>query len=202
MRFIPSVHGFPFGNVFPDAPVVTIHVPLFGDVGVGNAAGGLCGGMTFVALDDYLAGVPVSRESSEPPAPGSPVFKRITARLIESWDAPWGILKYWGGQVASDEVLRERNGAEWAAIQSRLLRTAGAAVTLGLVRAHSHNPADLGHHHQVLGCKFLAPDRLQIYDPNFPQNDGVVISIAEDGSVHHSIDGPFRGVFETKYTTP
>jgi hypothetical protein len=45
--FKPSVQGFQFENDFEDGPVLTVSVPVIGDIPVGNANGGLCGGMGF-----------------------------------------------------------------------------------------------------------------------------------------------------------
>ncbi|GFJ94908.1 hypothetical protein [Phytohabitans rumicis] len=41
-NFLPSRHGFVFDNAWPSQPAVLLPTP-FGDIGVGNAADGLCG---------------------------------------------------------------------------------------------------------------------------------------------------------------
>ena len=39
--FNPQINGFQFPNMFADAPVLTIPVPPFGAIPVGDAAGGM-----------------------------------------------------------------------------------------------------------------------------------------------------------------
>src|SRR6185437_8999559 len=53
--FVPSQDAFAFTNSWPSAPAVTVQTP-FGQVGIGNADNGLCGGMVFAALDYWHAG--------------------------------------------------------------------------------------------------------------------------------------------------
>ena len=48
--FVPSRHGFAFTNSWPSEPAVVLKTP-FGNINVGNARAGLCGGMVFAALD-------------------------------------------------------------------------------------------------------------------------------------------------------
>ena len=45
-EFLPSRHGFRFSNDFPCGPVVTMRIPGWGPIPFGNAACGLCGGMS------------------------------------------------------------------------------------------------------------------------------------------------------------
>ena len=53
-RFLPSRHGFAFTNAWPSQPAVVLDTHL-GQINIGNAAAGLCGGMVFVALDYWHA---------------------------------------------------------------------------------------------------------------------------------------------------
>ena len=49
MAFKPSVHGFPFPNWWPPGtPVMEVPTPL-GTLRIGDASGGVCGGMVFAA---------------------------------------------------------------------------------------------------------------------------------------------------------
>ena len=74
-NFLPSAQGFRFVNRFDDdAPVFTIPVPPFGDIPVGKAAGGMCGGMVFAVLDLYRAGMLPPADPDSPKA-GTPLFK-------------------------------------------------------------------------------------------------------------------------------
>src|SRR5829696_4391370 len=67
---------------------------------------------------------------------------------------------------------------EWPAIRGDLDR--GTLCPLGLVKAKSRDPRDLGANHQVLaGCDDLAAARLPLllYDPHHPPDDEVTLSL-------------------------
>ena len=53
--FLPSQDGFAFTNAWPSEPTVALPTP-FGQISIGNAAAGLCGGTAFAALDYWHAG--------------------------------------------------------------------------------------------------------------------------------------------------
>src|SRR6187402_1231034 len=53
--FDPRVHGFDFVNRYEGD--ILLEVPLVGMVDLGDAPYGLCGGMSFSALDSFYAGV-------------------------------------------------------------------------------------------------------------------------------------------------
>ena len=73
MGFVPSRNGFAFANAWPASPAVVIPTP-FGEIDIGNASAGLCGGMVFAALDYWHAG---TAPPTERPAAGTPLFKTI-----------------------------------------------------------------------------------------------------------------------------
>src|SRR5829696_6419850 len=67
---------------------------------------------------------------------------------------------------------------EWPAIRGDLDR--GTLCPLGLVKAKSRDPRDLGANHQVLAWDYdLAGTRLtlRLYDPNHPDDDEVTLSL-------------------------
>jgi hypothetical protein len=218
--FLPSRDGFAFGNSWPPAPAVSIPTPL-GTIGVGNAAGGLCGGMVFAALDFWHAQQqpPASR-----PAPGTPLYRFIVRRLIGSWHIPAGVAKYYQWMNLPDadvsisvlgRALVTRRGLAWRTIeqqwpQVRARIDSGLPATLGLVTVASGSPADLAHNHQVLAYGYQT-DGLQVtvnvYDPNSGPDDGISIKFetagAADGTTfaHNiSIRWPVRGFFLTRYS--
>ena len=85
--FLPSRHGFAYTNAWPDQAAIVLHTP-FGEIGVGNARGGLCGGMVFAALDHWLAG---RAPGLDRPAAGEPLYRYAVDRLIDSWHVPAGV---------------------------------------------------------------------------------------------------------------
>ena len=85
----------------------------------------------------------------------------------------------------------------------------GHPCPLALVRVHSANPADLGHNHQVLAYGYEDADSVttvHIYDPNWPDDDGVTITFDTGHSGHttdfthsHDTAPPILGFFVTPY---
>jgi len=187
--FLPSRHGFAFDNAWPAQPAVVVSTP-FGKVPFGSANAGLCGGMTFAALDYWHAGKP---PPADRPPLGTPLYSFIVRRLLESWRLPGGVARYydWMGMSDSDggglhlfgrPVLprrgigsRTRSG-EWPHVRSSLDR--GAPVTLGVITVASRRPRDLIHNHQVLAYGYrLSGDQvtLRVYDPNRAGRDDIAI---------------------------
>lgn len=219
-RFLPSRHGFAFTNAWPSQPALVLDTHL-GQIDIGNAAAGLCGGMVFICLDYWHAAVapPTTR-----PAPGEPLYRQIVRRLIESWNLPAGIAQYYqcmnlpdgdtdvdvlGRRIVIDHGLAWRTAqVQWPLIRADLDR--GIPAPLGVVAVRSSRPADLALNHQVLAYDY---DRsgtevsVRVYDPNRGQRDDIWIRF--DGSpatgstvFTHTLDigHPVRGFFRTPYT--
>jgi hypothetical protein len=210
--FLPSTHGFPFPNWWPPGtPVMRVPTP-FGAIPVGDASGGVCGGMVFAAADLFHAGRPVPAE------PERPVFDYFCKRLLDSWHFPFGALKYydwqrrptasstyWGVRLL-DGTRRLTLTQEWPKVQTLL--AGGRLAPLGLVKAQGLNPKQMGHHHQVLAHRFEehgGAATLHIYDPNYPGDDGCTLTFTtdapdSDGCVTHAREGPVvRGFFSVDH---
>lgn len=177
--FLPSTHGFRFVNRWPSGPAFELRVGYL-RFGIGEVADGLCGGMCFAVADRYLANEPVP-ETTDVPAPGSPLFREITRRQLDSLDrlvaAP---LRFWwaGSLLATGRWTTTRQAAEWRKICRDV--EAGRPAMAGLVRSAGVNPLGLAGNHQVLGFAFESmPDSglLRVYDPNHPGSDDVSIRI-------------------------
>jgi len=218
--FSPLTNGFAFTNSWPSEPAVSVSTPL-GNIGIGNAASGLCGGMVFAALDYWLAGKPPPPDR---PAPGTPLYKFIVQRLIASWHAPVGVAEYYlwmnlpdgdvsvtilGHTFVAERGLSWRTiEQQWPAIKSSI--DAGVPAPLGLVTVASASPGDMVHNHQVLASSYqLAGQqvRISVYDPNSGRNGGVHIqfdtsnpSAATTFQHNINIGRPVRGFFRTAYS--
>ncbi len=213
--FDPVRHAPPFPNCFPrGTPVVTLPTP-FGRLRLGDACYGLCGGMVFAALDGFLWGVP-------PPAEPTPeVVRYFARRLLESWDFPFGVLKYldWqrrpqrsatvGGTRLVNGLTRLTVRTTWPDVRAQL--DAGVPVPLGVVKASSFDPRRMPENHQVLAHGYtLAGDTatLHVYDPNYPADPdaAVELPLADPESPRafaHSCEGhTVRGLFVAAYTRP
>lgn len=219
-RFVPPPDGFSFSNSWPSAPAVTVPTP-FGSVGIGNAENGLCGGMVYAALDYWIAAQAPPREQ---PAPGSPLYKFIVRRLIDSWHVPAGIAEYFQWMNVPDgdvnvslfgkSVVVQR-GVAWRTIEQQwpLIKAsidAGLPAPLGIVTVKSVNVADLGKNHQVGAYGYSVSGTeitIKVYDPNSGQNDGIWIRFdssapqqATTFASNINIGLPVRGFFMTAYS--
>lgn len=177
--FRPSIHGFAFTNDFPPGPAVRIGPAGRRQLAIGDASRGLCGGMTFAVRDLFEAGR-LPPATDQPPAPGTPLFRYLVRRLIESWDLPGGGLSYYRLMLAppADRLLTvaTRRGVghvtgvtQWPRV--RLDLDQGVLSPLGLVTEQSANPLRLGYNHQVLAYGYQQVGTvvtLRVYDPNTP----------------------------------
>ncbi|OWK35792.1 hypothetical protein [Fimbriiglobus ruber] len=215
--FAATTHGFPFPNCYPPgSPVISVPTP-FGQVKVGDASGGLCGGMVFAALDLFLFGLP------RPTTPHPPVYQYFCRRLLDSWNLPFGVMKYydWQCRPGASRTLagvRIRDGVsrltieeEWPKVRAAI--DAGTPAPLGLVKPNSFSPRTLGQNHQVLAYGYELDGAgqeltLLVYDPNYPNDDHLTLRVSladpdRERQVVHSVEGPsVRGFFLTEYRCP
>jgi hypothetical protein len=216
-EFLPSKHGFAFDNSWPNGPAVSIPLGV-GSLGIGNAGRGLCGGMVFAALDYWHAGI---TPPAEQPQAGTPLFRFIVRRLVESWRIPIGVARYYrwmllpdrdrprraaGRETARRQGVASRTTAgHWPAIKAML--DAGVPAALGVVTVASANPLLLGGNHQVLAYGYETAGStvtVHVYDPNVGPDDSVVIrwdSSTEPAAFEHGLGLrlPLRGFFLTRY---
>jgi hypothetical protein len=200
--FIPSANGFAFSNSWPSVPAVSIPL-VFTSLGIGNAARGLCGGMVYAALDYWYSGVvPPAAQ----PAAGTPLFRFIVRRLVDSWQVPVGVSRYYWWMQLSDMAARHQTISEqWPAIKAKL--DAGVPATLGVVTVASVNPMQLGANHQVVACRYSIAGSevtLGVYDPNSGPADDIWIRFSRAGAggfAHNlGLSRPVRGFFLTSYS--
>ena len=162
--FLPSIHGLRFPNAFPPGP--TIRVGPFDPrlLGIGDAADGLCGGMALTARDLWAAGL-AAPSDAEPPANGSPRFRALVRRQVQSLDwlrvpvryldlqalrpDPPSALALRLGRVPARVVSVEH---EWPRIRAEI--DGGRPCVVGLIRAAGLSPRLLARHHQVLAWAY------------------------------------------------
>lgn len=178
-------------------------------IGIGNAARGLCGGMVFAALDYWHAGTP---PPAERPAGGTPLYQFIVHRLIDSWHIPAGVGQYYQWMNLPDADYRRRPGLrrrsverQWPRIRASI--DAGQPAALGVVTVASAWPGLLGRNHQVLAYAYEQSGStvtIAVYDPNSGPDDRIRIGFSTSsaaGFEHNlSIAWPVRGFFVTAYS--
>jgi len=192
--FLPSVHGLRFANRFPPGPTLTFAGLDPRRLGFGDASAGLCGGMTLTTRDLFEAGVTAPVDPT-PPENGSPRFRALVRRQVESldWfrvplryldlqalrpDPPTGLAALLGREPPRvDALLRE-----WPRIRAEI--DAGHPAVVGLIRASGGSPWMLTRNHQVLAWGYEVAGAggpggetvtIHVYDPNHPASDDVTL---------------------------
>lgn len=191
--FLPSTHSFLFANAWPSRPIRQFKLANVATLDIGDAANGLCGGMSFTVADLFRAGL---RPGDRPmPAEDSPLYRYIVDRQVTSFDngalparfyslmsptrpAKEGWLEQALGAIGVDRHSRTWTMAriEWPKVRQAI--DTGQLAMIGLVRTVSADPMQLGKNHQVLAYGYdLDGTRvtLRICDPNWPRDDGVTL---------------------------
>ena len=182
--FLPSVNGLHFANRYPPGPTLKLGALDPRWVGVGDAAAGLCGGMSVFVREWFEEGRTVPPDTTAP-ANGSPLFKAIVRRQVLSLDWLRGPIRFWLSAGGSPERLRARTlDMEWPRIRAAI--DAGRLPMVGLVRHRGWNPFALTKDHQVLAFAYETagpegPTTIRLYDPNWPDRDDVSLSLLSGG---------------------
>jgi hypothetical protein len=173
-------------------------------IGLGDASMGLCGGFSLTVRDLFETGVPPPPET-EPPANGSPRFKALVRRQVESFD--WFRVPVRFYLVSAFDRWRSSSfEREWPRIKAEI--DAGHPPALGLLRKLTRNPMQLVGNHQVLGYAYdERPDRVEIrlYEPNWPDRDDVSVEVDRDPAtgrataMRQSTGEPLYAVFLASY---
>lgn len=195
--FLPSAHGLRFANRFPPGPTIRLGLLDPRLVGVGDAAAGLCGGMSWLVRERFEAGLPVPPDTA-PPDNGSVLFRSLVRRQIRSLDWLRGPLRFWWmGLTGPGRARRRSREIEWPRIRRDI--DAGRLPLVGLVRHQGWNPWRLKDSHQVLGFAYAVEDgppasiTIRVYDPNWPGRDDVTVTL--DGSgIRQSTGEPVIGL--------
>jgi hypothetical protein len=120
---------------------------------------------------------------TSPPANGSALFNAIVRNQVQSlyWlSVP--LRFYWLSAFVGGKPGRRAVDHDWAKITSTI--DAGNLPIIGLIRKSSWNPFKLTSNHQVLAYAYDDDGmtrHLKVYDPNHPNVDDVVITIAAPG---------------------
>ena len=194
-NFLPSTSGFAYNNWWPSNPIRQFKLGNVATLNIGDAANGLCGGMSFTLADLHAIGR-VGGPDAQPPF-GSSRYDYIIQRQIDSFEdgkVPWRfyqlmsptrsdrelVLAPWLGAIGIDRHSRTWTmiKIEWPRIRADL--DAGKLATVGLVRTVNADPMQLSQNHQVLAYGYdLDGSKLsiRIWDPNFPRDDDVVVGL-------------------------
>jgi len=219
--FLPSRNGLHFPNSWPHVPILTINVPPFSPIPIGDAANGLCGGMAFAVRDLFDSGL-LPPAGTDNPAADSPAFNYLVERLLDSFNLPAGVLQYyaWMQLPAHDDqiklfgsTLTLVTGTSSLTVNHampviRAAIDAGQPCPLGLIRVHSADPQMLGVNHQVLAWGYDdsgTTTTVKICDSNQPDDDTVTITFDNAPTTTFSYSGdsqPLLGFFPITWYSP
>lgn len=203
--FRPSAHGFGFANAWHDT--------LFGVL----PSRGRCGGMVFLALDHFLAGVALPEEAvaSSMPPHDSALARRVLFRQVDSVLAQRGLnTALFAGYtyLPADAPGGVGNATRNSMLPMFDALAAGHPVPLGLVSGFGLT--QLPGNHQVLAYAASFRDEgvgVRIYDPNLPRRDDVTLEVTfgpaapvpeHVGESAHAAGRPhriWRGLFVERY---
>lgn len=195
--FDPKIHGFKFRNSFAGGEVVAevarqerlddvagVGVPRLvnqlADVARGMSfwgTFGLCGGMSWAALDAFFEKRPIPASTTQP-GPGDQLFADLVTRQVDSMKRGQLIGSCLRFQVLNDRtpwwmfwskgIHQAVESREWPILRASLANRVPTSLTLIRV----YGLGDPSQHHQVVatGLDDPAPGRysVQIYDPNHP----------------------------------
>lgn len=191
-RFKPAVDGFHFVNYFNTNLTVTLRFPSpIGKrkINLGKHSFGLCGGMSYSALDYFLAGKPIPADTMAPTS--GPLFNYILHRQIDTFTA--GTLARFATYplaIHTDHSLTNISLNAFKNVVKRRL-DAGHPVPLGLIKTKGFSDLLTGNH-QVLAIGYslrqitittkrcfvgfctkpkkqrVTEPVVAIYDPNYP----------------------------------
>jgi hypothetical protein len=193
-RFLPSAQGLHFANNYAHGPTVKFGPLDPRWVGVGDAANGLCGGMSFYVRDKYKGSLPVPADTEAPPN-GSPLFKNIVRLQVQSLDLMRTPLHFWQlGRLGPDGAAKRSREVEWPLIKADI--DAGRLAMVGLVRKTGWNPLKLTGNHQVVGWAYEVDGEtitLRLYEPNWPNRDDVIVTM-DGGTLKQSTGEDLFGI--------
>jgi hypothetical protein len=210
-KFTPAL-GLRFANAWPHEPVREVDLPPpFGRVRIGDAANGLCGGMSFTVADLFATHSEPPEDPFPPdPAAGDDRYEYIVDRQIDSFNHGWLPLRFYSLMLP---IRPKREGGfpgindsrtyvmvhdEWPVIKAMLDN--GSLVMIGLVKTVSSDLRQLNHNHQVIayGYDLVGTTlKLLILDPNYPRREiELGIDIADAGGetavTYATSDGTIR----------
>jgi hypothetical protein len=195
-RMRAARNGFRFGNRFE----LALGWP--GGRRVWRVAFGLCGGMSYAALDHMLAGVPMP-DLAQPPAWGAPLHRYLLRRQWDSWRwlaVPLRTM-YWM-LLSRRQIARRTLERELPRILAALDK--GMPQVLLLLRATGGDPTE-NHQVVVTGYQREADSDLVtlfLYDPNHPGREAelwVDITGTTSPWVYQSTGEPLRGFYRIGY---
>ncbi len=204
--FDPKVNGFKFVNYFEFPQPLKINLPLIGSspINANDIVFGLCGGMTFAALDYF-------NHQITPPVYNNPgdinvtLYHYLINRQLDSLGI--GILQKMFAMMIQDDDDLGVKIANNEVPNLRSLIDSGKPASLALIRVSGLNDPTRNHQVAAVGYDF-DPDThamsIYLYDPNHPGDEPVITLDLSNpqGGVHlaQSTGEPLHAFFVTNYS--
>ncbi|MGW7530371.1 hypothetical protein [Streptomyces sp. NPDC054783] len=172
-----------------------------------QARTGMCGGMTFGAMDYFAAGKLPPAQTTSPDSEVDPLFQFIRGRLLDSFDITGSGNRWLGyssphypnGDEGFIQVAGLARGRAWVTYRDEWPRIrddiyAGRLSPIGLIQTDSLN---IGKNHQVLAYAYQQSGQvvqLWVYDNNYPREDDMHLQFDitdTTGEVHVQRLGPY-----------
>ena len=137
--FLPSRDGLHFANRFPPGPTVRLGPIDPRWIGIGDAANGLCGGMSWFVRERFAANLPIPSDR-QVPANGSPLFRVLVRDQVKSLEwmrTPVGF--WWIGAFGADRTAIRSRDVEWPKVQASI--DAGALAAADALLAADRGPS-------------------------------------------------------------
>ncbi|WP_344804127.1 PLL family lectin [Microlunatus ginsengisoli] len=183
--YLPSIYGYHFPNKWPAEHITSITLPdPFGDILIGNASWGLCGGMSFASRDYFEARRPSPVQSVNPGGEGDPLFDYIVQRLGQSLNVgdAADFVKYADPLYPNTDDITG-DGRDWVMAHTswpgiRTIIDSGHPCPIGIVIGHLPDVTHMGHQVCVYAYQLRGQQlTLWVYDPNTPGGDDVTMSL-------------------------
>jgi hypothetical protein len=178
-KFAPSTHGFKFGNAFESGPTIEFGPLDPRSLGFGDASAGLAGGMTAYVRERYESGQPIPPDEVAP-APGTPLFRRLVRRQVQSlrwFRTPLRILA--ASRLSKGRAIEAARERELPAIRRQI--DAGRLADVCVLHSSGSSPGAMTKRtSQVLAYGYEEQDGatlVNVYDPNWPTRDDIVIEV-------------------------
>lgn len=213
--FEAAEHGFHFRNSYRGDDVIAAVAPgSAAEVLVGNddfwKGWGLCGGMSWSALDRFLAGEPIPGDNRRP-SRTSQLFQELVHRQLDSFDGIHLLSRCVDWQSRADtrrwwdprDTTWRMTTHHWPLLKQSI--DAGVPASLTLIRTKTK----LSKNHQVLATGYCVDAAgigyVTLYDPNHPgetPNIRLRLDGPEAGRAEQSTGEPLRGFFVWRYRPP
>jgi hypothetical protein len=199
LLFQPSIHGWPF----TDALTLESSAGEPGEASSEQA--GLGAGMCWTALDRYLGGVRIARDTAAP-EPGDPLYAELLRRHASAVCGLWPRVREW--QALSDRVLAWRTRRTLRDMRRALARAEPVLLTL-LPESDPYLRGRAARHVLATGWSRARQQvTLSIYDPARPDDNGAYLRFSRSGALDgrlasgEAVRGFFPVPYEGRWSAP